>query len=411
MFTLPTLSVGDVALSVGPVPDRDGLDQVLASIRGIRSVEHVAVDRFSPGESHLTVRLDRPTAFAGELRSALRHRLASCVVHDGRLVAALTPADEWPRVPRPVAPEAAGATGAGPAQASTRTAGPRWARWGGGGAPDAAGDAPWVDGWDRTARVQSVPGSGAPEAKPPFADLVEREAAARALDELEDVSVLTFDRELRFTSRAGALYAPLGRSFDMIRGRQASEVVRPATWALVQEGYEGAIAGRTSSIDFPGLDGEAIHESTFTPLMDGTTLIGGTVVTRDVTAARRDTRLLDELNAVLRVTFDASPIGHALVTTNGRWARVNPVLQGLLGRDEPLLAGGRVQDVTHPDDVAAEAALIAELHAGHRDHFVLSKRFLHADGRDVPVIVTTTLLRGADGAPHGMVCQITERVD
>jgi PAS domain S-box-containing protein len=143
--------------------------------------------------------------------------------------------------------------------------------------------------------------------------------------------------------------------------------------------------------------------------VDGTTIIGGLVVTRDVTEARRTARLLDELHAVLRVTFDHSPIGMGLLTTTGRWVRANPVLQSLLGMDEARLVTGRLQDVTHPEDLAAEQALGAALLAGERDHYVLAKRLLDAAGRDVPVLATTTLLRGSNGEPHGLICQVTRQ--
>jgi PAS domain S-box-containing protein len=374
VFSLPTLSTGDVPLSVGPLPDRARLDAFVGVVSGIRGVERVVVDRFDGVESLLTAHLDRPTAFAGDLRAALGSNLASCTTGDGRLIVVLASAPDAPRGTKP--PTAAGAR---------------------------------ADGWLRAAGTAPGGASTPTDGAPPFADLVERDAATRAMDELPEVTVLTFDRELRFTSRAGGLYAPLGRSFEAIRGRPAYEVVRPATWAVVKRGYEGAIAGRSETIDFPGLGGDSIHESAFSPLMDGTTLIGGTVITRDVTEARRSARLLDELNAVLRVTFDLSPIGHALVTPDGRWARVNAALQRTLGADEAGLVARRWQDLTHPDDLAEESALVAELLAGTRDHYSLAKRFLHADGHEVPVMVTTTLLRSADGQPHGLVCQVADQ--
>jgi hypothetical protein len=229
MFSLPTLSIGDVQLAVRPLPDRPSVDALVGVIEGIRGVERVAVDHYEGGESHLTARLDRPTAFAGELRAALRRNLESCRVEDGRLVVVLAPASDAP----PAGPATPRRSDAGPeAQCPDADgSGFGFARARRAGTGTRSGDPSWVDGWDRGTGLDGAAPRFVPDPVPPFADLVERDAAGLALDELADVSILAFDRELRFTSRAGGLYAPLGRSFEMIRGLPASEVVRQATWA------------------------------------------------------------------------------------------------------------------------------------------------------------------------------------
>lgn len=109
-----------------------------------------------------------------------------------------------------------------------------------------------------------------------------------------------------------------------------------------------------------------------------------------------------------RSAFDDAPIGMALVAPDGRWLRVNRVVSDILGYPAEELLGSTFQDITHPDDLGADLALVAAVLAGERDRYQLDKRYLHADGRIVWVRLTVSIVRDADGVPLHFVSHLED---
>ena len=114
---------------------------------------------------------------------------------------------------------------------------------------------------------------------------------------------------------------------------------------------------------------------------------------------------LDEERARLAASFALAPIGLAHVAPDGTWLRVNPRLAALLGyTPEELLAGGRWQDLTHPDDVGVDEALVASVLRGERDGYTLRKRYVHKDGTVLWAQLAVSLVRTPEtGAPFYFV--------
>lgn len=109
-----------------------------------------------------------------------------------------------------------------------------------------------------------------------------------------------------------------------------------------------------------------------------------------------------------RRTFEGAPIGMALVAPDGGWIEVNDALCEMLGRRPDELRDLTFQDLTHPDDIDADMALLRETLAGTRNGYTLEKRYLHADGSVVWGLLTVALLRDDDGEPLYFVSQIAD---
>jgi PAS domain S-box-containing protein len=113
-----------------------------------------------------------------------------------------------------------------------------------------------------------------------------------------------------------------------------------------------------------------------------------------------------------RHAFEFAGIGMALVALDGRVLRVNQSLCEILGYSQPRLLQKRFHDITHPDDLAPDLALLTELLEGRRRFYQLEKRCIHSEGHSVWLRVTTSLVRDAAGAPLYGISQvedITER--
>src|SRR3546814_2814960 len=71
-----------------------------------------------------------------------------------------------------------------------------------------------------------------------------------------------------------------------------------------------------------------------------------------------------------------SPVGCALVSTDGRWLRVNRAISRLLGYSPEELSRLNFQKLTHPDDLEADLQLVDDLIAGRRENYRLEKRYV-----------------------------------
>lgn len=111
---------------------------------------------------------------------------------------------------------------------------------------------------------------------------------------------------------------------------------------------------------------------------------------------------------LFEAAFHSSSIGIALVGLDGTWLRVNQALCDIVGYSQAELLQLTFQDITHPDDVAGDVALVEKLIRGEASHYELEKRYLHKDGRIVWINLSATLTRTPEGAPGIFVSQVQD---
>ena len=66
------------------------------------------------------------------------------------------------------------------------------------------------------------------------------------------------------------------------------------------------------------------------------------------------------------------------------------------------------QDITHPDDLDTDLALLRELIDGRRRFYQMEKRYFHRDGHIVWIRLTASLVRDSAGAPLHGIAQIED---
>jgi diguanylate cyclase (GGDEF)-like protein/PAS domain S-box-containing protein len=119
---------------------------------------------------------------------------------------------------------------------------------------------------------------------------------------------------------------------------------------------------------------------------------------------------IDEQQA--RLTFDAAPIGIALVAPDGRFLQVNAALCRIVGYERDDLVGRTFQSITHPDDLDADVTDLQRCLAGEIDGYDMEKRYIHRAGHPVWVHLTVGVVRdAAGGATHFVahIMDVTER--
>jgi PAS domain S-box-containing protein len=100
--------------------------------------------------------------------------------------------------------------------------------------------------------------------------------------------------------------------------------------------------------------------------------------------------------------------GIALVDRVGGFLEVNDALCDILARDRELLLTSTWQELTHPDDLAVDAALVSEVLAGARDDYRLSMRYLRPDGSVVHGDLSVACVRDGVGAVDYFIWQILD---
>ena len=132
----------------------------------------------------------------------------------------------------------------------------------------------------------------------------------------------------------------------------------------------------------------------------------------DITQRRETENALREAEERFRRAFEGAPIGMALVSPDGQFLRVNPILCELTGYSEPELLQRTFQQITHPQDVHVGMEQFERLLAGEIGAYQTEKRYVRPDGTVVWVMLSTSLVRDSAGRPLHFVSHmqdITER--
>jgi len=98
-----------------------------------------------------------------------------------------------------------------------------------------------------------------------------------------------------------------------------------------------------------------------------------------------------------RQLFEQASVGIALESMEGKLAIVNPAFCAIFGYTEAELHEMSCAQLSHPEDLAAEAPLFRELCGGKRSSYQIDKRFFRKDGALVWGRVSVSLLQPQDG--------------
>ncbi|MGO9898826.1 MAG: putative bifunctional diguanylate cyclase/phosphodiesterase [Solirubrobacteraceae bacterium] len=113
-----------------------------------------------------------------------------------------------------------------------------------------------------------------------------------------------------------------------------------------------------------------------------------------------------------RYAFQCSPIGMALSDLDRHYVQVNDAFCQIVGYPREQLLEMGLESITHPDDVERDGENLLAIRGAKQDSYVTEKRYIHASGDEVHVLVHVTLLRSPDGSPLSFlthVQDITER--
>jgi diguanylate cyclase (GGDEF)-like protein/PAS domain S-box-containing protein len=244
------------------------------------------------------------------------------------------------------------------------------------------------------------------------AALAESEKRFRLLAENASDLITSIDPQGLRTYVSPSCRSLLGYEPEELIGKVAVEIVHPDDQPRIRDYFravfdqepakaEARLRHKSGHWVWMETRGRAVRDA------DGTVVELQTVA-RDITAERHAAEELREAEERFRNAFDQAPIGKALVSTEGRFTRVNTALCRITGYSEEGLLETTFQALTHPDDLDADLDHLHRVLAGESESYEMEKRYRHADGHYIWALLSVSLVRGEAGTPLYFVSQIQD---
>jgi PAS domain S-box-containing protein len=122
----------------------------------------------------------------------------------------------------------------------------------------------------------------------------------------------------------------------------------------------------------------------------------------------RAAQALQESESRFRAIFEQAAIGMADSSLDARFIRVNQRFCKIMGYSREELLGLTFREITHPDDLARDEQIVAQLLRGELSSFAVEKRYLRKDGGVVWANLLLSLLRSPAGDPLHFVAVVED---
>jgi two-component system, cell cycle sensor histidine kinase and response regulator CckA len=236
---------------------------------------------------------------------------------------------------------------------------------------------------------------------------------------IEGTTAATYVKDLQgrylLINLAGA--AQLGKSPREILGKDDTAFFSPESAQNIMERdlqtiESGVVETYEEEVTTGGVT--RTYLATKGPLRDAQGRVSGLVGSSlDITDRYRAIEALAESEERFRTIFDGSPIGMAVISRDGAIVASNTACREMLELREEDLGNVTIFDeLTHPDDRAADAAKFQQLIRGEIEYDRREKRYILPDGRKVFADLHLYLIRDRKGATRyiiGISVDITDR--
>ena len=122
----------------------------------------------------------------------------------------------------------------------------------------------------------------------------------------------------------------------------------------------------------------------------------------------RAAQALQESESRFRAIFEQAAIGMADSSLDARFIRLNQRFCEIMGYSREELLGLTFREITHPDDLARDEQLVAQLLRGELSSFTVEKRYLRKNGDVVWANLMVSLLRSPSEDPLHFVAVVED---
>lgn len=213
--------------------------------------------------------------------------------------------------------------------------------------------------------------------------------------------------ELRWTSGQSEIYSRPAREINCTEAWES--LVHPEDRERLRAAVDNALrtgTGYRERFRVAGRDGVTLWILGYAHVIrdpdQGTRLVGVNLDMTDWVEA------LIASETRFTATFEQAAVGIAHVALDGTWLNVNRRCSEIVGYSKEELLRLNFSDITHPDDLEADWALVRELLRGERETYSMEKRYITQDRRLVWVNLTVSLVRKPDGAPDYFISVIED---
>jgi PAS domain S-box-containing protein len=132
---------------------------------------------------------------------------------------------------------------------------------------------------------------------------------------------------------------------------------------------------------------------------------------KDITSQKEGDGALHETAERLRAIFEDAPVGIALIGQDQHLIDANRMLCEMVGWQRDELAGQPLAAIVHPEDHDLDSRLAARVFNGEIPRYRIVMRYTTKRGDVLPVVVSGTVLRAADGRPLSTVVVVSPDQD
>lgn len=137
--------------------------------------------------------------------------------------------------------------------------------------------------------------------------------------------------------------------------------------------------------------------------------VGGLIMmTEEITEAINNKELLHISEETFRGNFEYASIGMAISDNTGKGIKVNKTLCDMLGYSANELLNISFVEITHPDDLEKDLALLKKVSDGEIDSYQIEKRCIHKQGHIVYIILALSVVKDDN---NNILYYITQMVD
>lgn len=235
-----------------------------------------------------------------------------------------------------------------------------------------------------------------------------------AMDQLP-AYIFMKDRQSRYIYGNKPTRTLFERSEETIKGAQDSDFFPQETVNRIRDIDKRVLErgeNTAEQVVTEGEDGERrVYWEVKTPIYDRNEpgrIWGLCGISTDITDREQREAKLEESEARFRATFDDAAIGMALVGRDGSFVRANVALCSLLGYTEGELQQMGFQQLTHPDDLEKDLALLQDTIDGKRQSYQMEKRYFRKGGQLIWALLSVATVRDANGKVRYFISQIQD---
>jgi PAS domain S-box-containing protein len=128
----------------------------------------------------------------------------------------------------------------------------------------------------------------------------------------------------------------------------------------------------------------------------------------DISAKKLTEQTLEISEETFRNAFEYSPIGMVLVSVDGKFLKVNKSICHMLSYTDAELITKTFQEITHPEDLEADLALLQKTLNKEVSGYQMEKRYFKKDGSIIWILLNVGIVRDKAEDPMYFVSQIKD---